>query len=55
MAVKFSVEDLLPRAEIQFPLRDRYHYFATHDLSFQVRISVILSCPVVVILCEVGA
>jgi hypothetical protein len=33
-AVKFAVENLFPRAEVQFSLRDAHDDFAAHDLPF---------------------
>ena len=49
-AVEFAVEDLLPRAEIEFAVGDRHDHLAPHDLAFQVRIGVILAGPVVTVL-----
>ena len=41
---------MLPRSEIQFAFRDSDDHFAPHDLAFEMRVSVVLSCAVVVIL-----
>ena len=49
-AVEFAVENLFPRAEIQFPFRDRHDDFAAHDLAFQVRVSVVFAGAVVMVL-----
>jgi hypothetical protein len=49
-AVEFPVKDLFPRAEIEFGIRDGNHDFSTHDLAFQVSISIILASPIVVVL-----
>ncbi len=42
-AVKFSVKDLLPGAEIELSLRDCHNHFSPHDLAFQMGIGIILS------------
>ena len=47
--IEFAVEDLLPRAEIQFSLRDRDHHFSAHNGALQMRVGVVLA-PVVRIL-----
>src|SRR5207248_11295386 len=46
-AVEFAVENLFPRPEIQFAFCNRYHDFATHDLTFEVSVSVVFAGPVV--------
>ena len=47
--VEFAVKDLLPRAEIEFPVRDRDDDLAAHDLAFVVGVGVILAGAVMVI------
>ena len=49
IAIKFPVEDLFPRAQVEFAVRDGADNFATRDLPFQMGVSVILSRSVVVI------
>jgi prepilin-type N-terminal cleavage/methylation domain-containing protein len=49
-AVEFAVENLFPRAEIQFAFRDGHNDFAAHDLAFQVRVRVVLAGAVVLVL-----
>jgi hypothetical protein len=49
-SVKFTVENLLPRAEVEFAVRYGNDDFAPHDLSFQVSIGVILAGAVVLVL-----
>jgi hypothetical protein len=46
-AVEFAVENLFPRAEIQFAFGDRNDNFAAHDLTLQVRIGVVFAGAVV--------
>src|SRR5664279_3695749 len=48
--VEFAIEDLLPRAEVELPARDRHHHLAPHHLSLQVRVPVVLPRPVVEVL-----
>src|SRR5512141_76458 len=48
--VELAVEDLLPRAEVELAARDRHHHLPPHHLALQVRVSVVLSRPVVEIL-----
>jgi hypothetical protein len=48
-AVEFAVEELFPRAEIQFAGRDRDHDFAAHDLTLQMRVGVIFAGAIVVV------
>ena len=48
--VELAVEDLLPRAEIEFAVGDRDDDLPAHDLPLQVRVRVILARPVVVVL-----
>src|SRR5205807_470586 len=49
VAVELAVEDLLPRPEIEFPLRDRHDDLPAHDLPLQVRVGVVLPGAVVVV------
>ena len=42
-AVEFAVENLFPRAEIQFAFGDRNDNFAAHDLTLQVCIGVVFA------------
>jgi hypothetical protein len=46
-AVKFAVENLFPRPEIQFALRNCDDDFSAHDLTFKVGVSVVFASPVV--------
>jgi len=46
-AVEFAVENLFPRAEIQFAFGDRNDNFAAHDLTLQVCIGVVFASTVV--------
>ena len=48
-AVELTVEDLLPRAEVEIAVGDGDHHFSTHDLAFVVRITVVFSRSVVMI------
>ena len=48
-AVEFTVEDLFPRAEIEFAGGDGDHHLAAHELAFHVRVGVILAGAVVVV------
>src|SRR5207244_270545 len=41
-AVEFAVENLLPRAEVEFAFGDRHDHFAAHDLPFVVGVGVVL-------------
>lgn len=50
--IELAVEDLFPRAEIEFSLRDGDDHFAAHDLSFQVCVGVVLASAVVAVLCR---
>ena len=45
--VELAVEDLLPRAEIEFSLRDGDHHFPAHDLSLHVTVGVVFAGSVV--------
>ena len=48
-AVEFAVEDLFPRAEIEFAFGDGDDDFAAHDLAFQVGVGVVFAGAVVVV------
>src|SRR6185295_10546777 len=48
-AVELAVEDLLPRAEVELPLRDRDHDLPAHHLPFVVGVAVVLAGLVVVV------
>src|SRR5262245_30994142 len=50
LPVEFAVEDLFPRSEIQLAVRDCHDDFASHDLTLDVRVRVILTSVVVAIL-----
>ena len=45
-AVEFTVEDLLPGAEVKPASRDRYHHLAAHHLPLEVSVGVVLAGPV---------
>ena len=49
-AIPLSVEDLFPRAEIEFAFGDGDNDFAAHHLPFEVSIGVILTGVVVTVL-----
>ena len=42
-AVKFAVENLFPRAEIEFPFCDSDNDFPPHDLAFQMGVSIVFA------------
>ena len=48
-AVELTVEDLLPRAEIEPPLRHRHHHLAAHHLALEVRVAVVFPGAVVLV------
>src|SRR5215469_4307740 len=50
VAVKFAVEYLFPRAEIQFAFGYGHDHFAPHDLTFQMGVSVVLARAIVPVL-----
>src|SRR5262245_60341437 len=54
VAVELAVENLLPRPEVEFPLRDGDHNFPAHDLPLQVGVGVVLAGAVVVVVVRVG-
>jgi hypothetical protein len=49
-SVELTIEDLLPRPEVQLALRDRDHDLPAHDLAFQMRVGVIFASSIMVIL-----
>ena len=49
VAIKFAVEDLLPRAEIKFTPGNGHDNFPTHDLPFHVGIGIIFAGAVVMV------
>ena len=49
-AVEFAVEDLLPRAEIEFTRGYGDNHFATHHLPLYVGIGVVLASAVMMVL-----
>ena len=50
LPVEFAVEDLFPRSEVQLAVRDCHDHLASHDLTLDVRVRVILTGVVVAIL-----
>jgi len=48
-SIKFAVEDSLPRSEVEPTVGDGNDYFAAHDLSFVMGVSVILARAVVLV------
>jgi hypothetical protein len=50
--IELAVEDLLPRAEVEAAVRDRYYDLAAHDLAFQVRVGVVFSRSVVPVVAD---
>jgi hypothetical protein len=51
--VKLAIEYLLPRSEIQSPVRDRDNDFTSHNLALQVRVCIVLPRAVVKIVIRV--
>src|SRR4030095_6108287 len=49
-AIKLSIEDLLPRAEIKIALRDCHNDFASHDLTFHMRVGIIFTSIIMTVL-----
>ena len=49
-AIELAVENLLPRAEVEFALGDRHDDLASHDLPLEVSIGVVLTGPIVLVL-----
>jgi hypothetical protein len=54
VAVEFAVENLFPRAEVEFPLGDGDDDFPAHDLTLQMGVGVVLAGAVVVVMVRVG-
>ena len=50
LAVKFTVEDLLPGAEVEFAFGDGDYDFAAHYLALEVGVGVVLAGAVVVVM-----
>src|SRR6476620_10101884 len=48
-AVELAVKDLLPGSEVELTTGDRHDHFATHYLTFHMRVGVILGGAIVVI------
>ena len=48
-AVEFAVEDLFPRAEIEFAFGDGDDDFAAHDLTLEVGVSIVFAGAIVAI------
>ena len=48
-AIEFAVENLFPRAEIQFALSDCDDDFSAHDLPLQMGVGVVFAGPIVAI------
>ena len=46
-AVEFAVENLFPRAEVQFAFGDCNEDFPAHDLTLEMGVSVVFAGPVV--------
>ena len=44
-SIEFSIEDLFPGTEIQFALGNRHHHLAPRNLTFHVRVGVVLAGP----------
>jgi hypothetical protein len=51
-AIKLAVEDLLPRTEIQFAIRDRHDDLPAHNLPFDVSIRVVFAGVVMPVLID---
>lgn len=49
IAVELVIKDVLPRAEMELAVSDRYNDLPTHDLSFQVGIGVIFKAIVLIL------
>ena len=47
--IEFPVKDLFPRSEVELPLGDCHHDFASHDLPLVVRVGIVFARPVMVI------
>ena len=54
MAIELAIKDLFPRAKIKSALRDGYHHFPAHDLTFQVSIGIVFTGAVVVVVVRIG-
>jgi hypothetical protein len=49
-SVELAIKDLFPGTEVEFPIGDRDHDFATHDLTLEMRVGVVFAGPVVMVL-----
>ena len=49
-AIKFAVENLFPRTEIELPFGDGHNNFTAHDLSLHVRVGVVLAGTIMLVL-----
>ena len=49
-AIKFAVENLFPRAKVEFAIRNGDNNLTAHDLTFHVRVGVVLARAVMMIL-----
>src|SRR5262249_57761711 len=52
LPVEFAVEDLFPRSEVQLSVCDCHDDFASHDLTLDVRVRIILTGIVVAVLVD---
>jgi len=50
--VKFAIENLLPRAKFQFAIGYRDNDLTAHDLSFEMRVGIVLTRSIVLILAD---
>lgn len=48
-AVELVVENVLPRPQMKFAVRDRHHHLTAHDLPLVVGIRIIFAGPIVVV------
>src|SRR5512135_526359 len=51
-AVELTIEDLLPRSEVQFTLGDRHDHFPAHDLPLHVGVGVVFAGVIVAVLLD---
>ncbi len=49
-AVKFAIENLLPRSKVELPFGNSHDDFAAHELSFHVRVRIVLAGAIVLVL-----
>ena len=55
LAVEFGVENLLPGAEVEFPVGDRDNDFVVNDQRFEVSVSVVFAGLVMLVVLLEGA